>query len=197
MDGLDVCRHIRLNPRTARLPVIVVTARSTEADRVLALEAGADDIVTAPFSLRELTARIHAVLRRARPAAATPTFIDLGDLTVDLIRYEVRFRGKPIFLTATEFRVLQTLALRAGKIVTRSELTAARRGRALADDPGLDVHVASIRKKLKAGRDLIRIIHGFGFRLDAQGVPGQTGIEPYITEPEQPPIPIVDQRRTG
>lgn len=166
IDGLDVCRHLRSISETQTIPVIVLTARASEADRVLALEAGADDFVSKPFSTRELAARVDAVLRRSACSSAAPTVISYGDLTLDLLHHSVMLRGRKLAFTAREFRVLQLLARRSGRLVARRDLSAAAHG---CDDVtthrGLDVCITSIRHKLGCGSDAIRAVHRFGYKL--------------------------------
>jgi DNA-binding response OmpR family regulator len=166
LDGVEVCRRMRSNPATSAIPIIMLTARAAEADRVVGLEMGADDYITKPFSPRELVARVKAVLRRTRPAEETPQVIRQGDLVIDLSRHEVVCAGKPVNLTATEFRILQTLASRPGRVFGRDEII----DTAIGDDNNvfdrtIDVHVTSIRKKLGNHGDLIETVRGFGYKF--------------------------------
>src|SRR5687768_13551826 len=121
MDGLEVCRHIRNDPRIRHIPIIMLTARAEETDRVIGLEMGADDYVTKPFSPRELVARVKAILRRTT-IQATPQVIRQGELVIDVARHEVTYKGAPVFLTATQFRILQFLANHAGRVVSRERI---------------------------------------------------------------------------
>lgn len=163
IDGFEVCRRI-----AGRVPVIMLTARDEEADRVAGLEMGADDYVPKPFSPRELTARVKAVLRRAGGGIATPEDVSaLGPLTLARGSREVRVDGQEIELTQREFDLLEYLLRRAGQVVTRDELLEAVWGFL---SPGqtrtVEVHVAQLRKKL-GHPDLIRTVRGLGYKVAA------------------------------
>ncbi len=159
LDGLQVCRALRENGDTA---IIMVTARSTEEDKLTGLDLGADDYVTKPFSPRELMARVRAVLRRA----AEEDVVEAGELRLDRLRREVRVRDVPVAVTPTEFRLLDALARAPGRTFTRQELVE----RALGEDyDGLDrtvdVHVMNLRKKLgEAGKVLVTVF-GVGYKF--------------------------------
>jgi len=168
MDGLEVCRSLRSESRTARIPIIMLTAKSAESDRVVGLELGADDYITKPFSPRELAARIKAVLRRTaqQPAAAPAAFIRRGELAIDPERREVSCEGKNVILTATEFRLLHYLAGHPGRVFSRSELIDAALGKDVAVvDRTIDVHVTGLRKKLGVCGEWIETVRGFGYRF--------------------------------
>jgi len=169
IDGLDVCRRLRADPRAARTPIIMLTAKSTETDRIVGLEMGADDYVTKPFSPRELTARIKAVLRRvSSPQDPSPQsrIIRRGDLTIDPERCGVRCGEENIDITATEFRLLQMLAKHPGRVYSRSELIEGALGREIVViDRTIDVHITSLRRKLGAYGDRIETVRGFGYRF--------------------------------
>jgi two-component system phosphate regulon response regulator PhoB len=169
MDGLEVCRELRRDPDTERTPIIMLTARAAESDRVVGLELGADDYLTKPFSPRELVARVKAVLRRSQPSgdgADGKQAIRHGGLVVDPARHEVTWEGQPVTLTATEFRIVQFLASRAGRVLSRDEIIDAALGRdAAVFDRTVDVHITSIRKKLGPGGDVIETVRGFGYKL--------------------------------
>ena len=166
IDGLEVCRALRADDRTAQIPVIILTAKNAESDRVVGLEIGADDYVTKPFSPRELAARVKALLRRAAPRQPALDFIRHGDLSIDLVRHEVYCTGKLINLTATEFRLLQFLAARPGRVFSRSELIDGALGRDIAVlDRTIDVHVMALRKKLGSCGTWIETIRGFGYKF--------------------------------
>jgi two-component system phosphate regulon response regulator PhoB len=166
MDGLSVCRALRGDERTSRIPLIMLTARAAETDRVVGLEMGADDYVTKPFSPRELVARIRSILRRvALPREPNP-LIRQGNLVVDLVRHEVLYNDVPVTLTATEFRILQFLAARPGRVVSRNEIMDAAIGPgANVFDRTIDVHITAIRRKLGEGGGRIETIRGFGYKL--------------------------------
>jgi len=165
-DGLEVCRQLRADQRTSHFPVIMLTAKATEADRIVGLELGADDYVTKPFSPRELVARVKALLRRTTQQGDTQQIIKQGDLTVDLPRHEVTYKGSPVNLTATEFRIVQFLASRPGRVLSRDEIIDAAIGRDVAVfDRTIDVHITAIRKKLGDGGEKIETIRGFGYKF--------------------------------
>ena len=166
MDGLEVCRRLRSDARTGRVPLIMLTAKATEADRIVGLELGADDYITKPFSPRELVARVKAILRRTASHAEPEQVIRHGDLLIDVVRHEVKFDGKPITLTATEFRILQFLASRPGRVLSRDDIIDAALGRdANVFDRTIDVHITAIRRKLGRGSDQIETIRGFGYKF--------------------------------
>jgi len=165
-DGLEVCRQLRADPRTSRIPVIMLTAKAAEADRVVGLELGADDYLAKPFSPRELVARVRAILRRSAPADASAEVIRNGELVIDVPRHEVTWKGKPVLLTATEFRILHFLAGRAGRVCSRTSIIDDALGTDVAViDRTVDVHVTAIRRKLGKGADLIETVRGFGYKF--------------------------------
>jgi DNA-binding response OmpR family regulator len=166
MDGLEVCRQLRSDGRTNRTPIIMLTARATEADRVVGLEMGADDYVTKPFSPRELVARVKAVMRRTSAQQEPPEVIRYGDIVVDVKRHEVTCGGQVVNLTATEFKILQFMASRPGRVLSRDEIIDAALGRDTAVfDRTIDVHVTAIRRKLGKGAEHIETIRGFGYKF--------------------------------
>jgi two-component system, OmpR family, alkaline phosphatase synthesis response regulator PhoP len=168
IDGLEVCRRLRSDARTAGIPIIMLTAKTGESDRVVGLELGADDYVTKPFSPRELAARVKAVLRRSTAQASQPSLIRRDDLTIDLDRREVICEGKSISLTASEFRLLQFLAEHPGRVFSRSELIDAALGRDVAVvDRTIDVHITSLRKKMSKCGEWVETVRGFGYRFRA------------------------------
>jgi DNA-binding response OmpR family regulator len=166
LDGFEVTRALRAGG--GRVPIIVVTAREEEADRVLGLELGADDYVTKPFSPRELVARVKAVLRRTEtaPADGPEPALRLGDLTVDPARHEVTFEGRPVALTAREFELLSHLVRNRGLVLTRDQILERVWGYAFpADTRTVDVHIRQLRAKL-GERAPIRTIRGVGYKAD-------------------------------
>jgi DNA-binding response OmpR family regulator len=166
IDGLEVCRQLRSETKTAHIPIIMLTAKSQESDRIVGLELGADDYVTKPFSPRELSARVKAVLRRSSAQISQPSLIRRNELTIDLDRREVLCEGKNIILTASEFRLLQFLAERPGRVFSRSELIDAALGRDVAVvDRTIDVHITSLRKKMAKCGEWIETVRGFGYRF--------------------------------
>ena len=169
VDGLEICRALRADPRTSRIAVIMLTAKVSEADRVVGLELGADDYVTKPFSPRELVARVKAILRRSMPPQPPPRVIRLGALAIDPERHEVSVEDRAIELTATEFRILELLATRSGKVLSRQEIIDGALGHdAIVTSRIVDVHVTALRRKLgKAGTHL-QTVRGFGYKLSDQ-----------------------------
>lgn len=168
MEGLQVCRTLKSEAATKGVPVIMMTAKSEDADIVTGLEMGADDYITKPFSPRVLIARVRAVLRR--PAARdddAEQVIRVGSLEIDPHRYQVTSDGERIGLTQTEFRLLQVLASRPGWVFTRDQLVNLTRGEdVMVTDRTVDVHVAGVRKKLgRAGRH-IATVRGVGYRFE-------------------------------
>ena len=166
MDGLDVARALR---RDSDVPIIMLTARDDELDRVLGLELGADDYVTKPFSPRELVARVRAVLRRAERAQTPTDLITVGDLVLDVARMRVEVAGRPVDLTATEFQLLTALARQPGRIFTRAQLLDAVHGVAFESyERAIDTHIKNLRRKLEPEPRQPRYIltvYGVGYRL--------------------------------
>ena len=165
LDGLQLCRDLRA---ISAVPIIMLTARDSEIDRVVGLELGADDYVTKPFSPRELVARVRAVLRRSDPAARAGLvpILEIGEVEVDTARREVRLRGDLVPLTAREFDLLQYLAENQGLALSRRQLLDGVWGYDwVGDERTVDVHVLQLRKKL--GADLqVTTVRGVGYRLD-------------------------------
>ncbi len=170
MDGLEVCRRLRQDPATAPLPIVMLTAKGEEVDRVLGLELGADDYIVKPFSPKEVVARIRAVLRRSRvPAGSTP--IVIGKLVMDVARHVVQVDSAPLVLTPKEFDLLRALAEASGRVLSREFLldrvwgyTAARE----IESRTVDVHVRRLRVKLRDEGRRILTVKGVGYRLDPE-----------------------------
>lgn len=166
MDGLEVCRRLRRDNKTSRIPIIMLTAKAEEADRIVGLEIGADDYITKPFSPRELVARIRAVLRRAGEQLEPKEMMRMGDLLIDVHCHEVSCKGIKISLTATEFRLLHFLASRPGRVFSRNEIIDGALGLDTAVlDRTIDVHVTAIRKKLGSCGELVETLRGVGYRF--------------------------------
>jgi DNA-binding response OmpR family regulator len=167
MSGLELCRKLRAEG--VQTPILMLTARSEESDRVIGLDLGADDYVTKPFSLRELMARVRALLRRTQSAADLPDELKFGDVEVDFRRYVARRRGKPVGMTRKEFATLRLLVARAGQVVTREELLNEVWGyEAYPVSRTVDNHIAALRAKLEAdpARPVhIRTVHGVGYKF--------------------------------
>ena len=166
MDGLEICKTLKGDARWSSIPVIMLTARGTEGDKVLGLELGADDYVTKPFSPRELVARVKAVLRRRLGQADTKK-IRIGDvLVIDSDRYEVRVNGKAIDLTPTEFRILALLGSNQGRVFARDRILDHLWGHEKAVvDRTVDVHIRNLRQKLGKAASLIRNVRGVGYKI--------------------------------
>ncbi|MBI2923724.1 MAG: response regulator [Planctomycetes bacterium] len=166
IDGLEVCRRLRAEPRTARIPIIMLTAKGGESDRVVGLEMGADDYVAKPFSTRELVARVKALLRRAAPAEDDAGAVAVGEIQLDPGRHEVLVKGRAVSLTATEFRLLQALMRRPGQVFSRDRLIDGAIGEdAHVVDRTIDVHVTSLRRKLGRAGATIETVRGVGYRI--------------------------------
>ena len=166
VSGWDVTRELR--SRSA-VPIIMLTARSEETDRVVGLELGADDYVTKPFSPREVVARVRAVLRRSSPVEPAAQAVHLGDLVLDVERHEVACSGKPVDLTPVEFQILATMARQPGRVFTRAQLIEAVQGYEYDGyDRAVDSHIKNLRKKLPEGcAEGIRTVRGIGYKLEA------------------------------
>jgi DNA-binding response OmpR family regulator len=166
VDGLDVIRAIR---RDSRVPILILSARGDEVDRVTGLELGADDYVVKPFSPRELVARVRAVLRRGETAPLSDERIVAGDLELDLVRRRVTAGRRAVTLTPTEFELLATLAREPGRVWTRSQLLDAVHGFSLETyERAIDGHIRNLRKKLEpddAAPRYVRTVHGVGYAL--------------------------------
>ncbi len=165
LDGIEVCRRIR---QRSKVPILFLSSRGEEVDRVLGLELGGDDYVTKPFSPRELVSRVKAVLRRSTDdPATTEGALQLGDVRLDPNQVRVFAGSTELELTATEFRLLQVLMTKPGRVYTREELMErGYEGAHFVSGRTLDSHIRRIRKKFKdAGRDPIETVHGMGFRM--------------------------------
>ncbi len=165
MDGLEVCKMLRRDPATAALPIIMLTAKAAEIDRILGLELGADDYITKPFSPRELVLRIRKILARGRGEEPEPQF-RFGDLLIDSSRHLVSWRGKPIELTATEFKLLSVLAQRRGRVQSRDQLLRdVWEYNSLIDTRTVDTHMRRLREKLGPAAKFLDTVRGVGYRF--------------------------------
>jgi DNA-binding response OmpR family regulator len=163
VDGVEALRRIR---RASRIPVIMLTARGDDVDRIVGLELGADDYVTKPCTPRELAARLRAILRRVQPQAGSSGPLTAGELKLWPEKRRAEWRGRPLELTSMEFNVLEVLMRNAGRVVAKKELSEQALGRPLARyDRSLDVHMSSIRHKLGEAGALIRTVRGIGYHL--------------------------------
>jgi two-component system phosphate regulon response regulator PhoB len=179
-SGLEVCRRLRRQPETRDIPVLMLTARGEEADKIRGLDSGADDYVTKPFSPAELIARIRAVLRRSQPQIASET-LSFADLTMDLAGHRVRRNGRDVHLGPTEFRLLRHLLQHPGRVFSREQLLDAVWGHDVYVEPRtVDVHIRRLRKALNTGPepDLIRTVRAAGYALDQPNAHDGDGEEP-------------------
>jgi two-component system phosphate regulon response regulator PhoB len=167
VDGFDLCKIIKADKQKENIPIIMVTAKAEEADKVAGLEIGADHYVTKPFSPRELLAIVKATLRRKPPKdEEEKTVIERGDLKIHVGRHEVTLKGKQIELTHLEFRILITLAKKPGWVMTRYQIVDATRGEGVTvTDRSVDVHIVSLRKKLGEENDFIETVRGVGYKF--------------------------------
>jgi phosphate regulon transcriptional regulator PhoB len=171
MDGLEICRQLRQDVATARLPILMLTAKAEEVDRVVGLEVGADDYVVKPFSPRELVARVRAILRRAQEPAEF-SVKRIGELEVDESRHSVGVQGTPVELTAKEFGLLCALMRANGRVLNREQLLEGVWGYADAaeiESRTVDVHIRRLREKLGSEAKRIVTVKGVGYRFDTEG----------------------------
>jgi two-component system phosphate regulon response regulator PhoB len=173
VDGLEVCRKLKADPKTAQIPIVMVTAKGGEADIVAGLELGADDYVTKPFSPRVLTARVKAVLRRDQVEERDGQgSLTVRDLVIHPGRHQVLVQDLPVDLTASEFRILLFMARRPGWVFTRQQIVDAAQGddvyvnERFVTDRSVDVHIVSLRRKLGACGSYIETVRGVGYRLN-------------------------------
>ena len=168
LSGDEVALRLRNDPRTARIPIIMLTAKADEADELVGFALGADDYVRKPFSIKLLLARIQALLRRHDAASSPADVLSAGPIVLDRGRHEVTLEGQPILLTATEFRVLRALMTARGRVLSRDQLIDASLGAGAAvTDRTIDVHVAALRRKLVAAGHWIHTIRGAGYAFRA------------------------------
>jgi len=165
MNGLELCRRLRAEATTARVPILMLTARAEEADKVLGLNMGADDYITKPFSMRELVARVNAALRRAEGSEIERPVFDDGSLRIDPATFSVRYQGRDVRMTRKEFALLSELARNQGRVLTREVLLDRVWGVTYyGDSRTLDVHIRRLRQKL-GDPSAIETITGIGYRL--------------------------------
>ena len=168
INGLDVCRTIR---RRSGVPIIMLTARVEETDKIIGLEIGADDYITKPFSPREVMARVRAVLRRHDEGTVKDEVITIGDLTLDLARYQASYAGQPLHLTTAEFKLLSVLARNPGRVYTRLQMMDAAFGEAYESyERTMDAHIKNIRQKIASvapmRSDPLATVRGVGYKLE-------------------------------
>lgn len=172
IQGMELCRILRNDPKTSVLPIIMLTAKGEEVDKILGLEMGADDYMAKPFSPRELVARVKAVLRRSKEKPVSEKLLKIGDLEIDRERYVVSVRTKPVKLSATEFKLLLFLAERKGKVFSRDQLLdAVWRDEAFVEPRTVDVHIRRLRSNIEedpAQPKYIKTMRGIGYFFDAR-----------------------------
>ncbi|MDP2981091.1 MAG: response regulator transcription factor [Candidatus Omnitrophota bacterium] len=169
MDGMDVCKAIKNEAKTSHIPIIILTAKAQETDKIVGLELGADDYMTKPFSPRELIARIKAVLRRMKEKDKLPEVLRIGDLTIDFSKIMVSIKDKSIELTAKEFELLKTLIKAKGRVLSRDYLLDTIWGfdQALEiQTRTVDVHIQTLRKKIKSEAKRIVTVKNYGYRFE-------------------------------
>ena len=167
VDGFDVCKSLKNDPRTKAVPIVMLTARSEEADIVIGLELGADDYLTKPFSPKELIARVRAILRRSKTDISDQEILQkVHDIEINVKRHEVLISGTQINLTSTEFRVLRLLADRPGWVFTRDQIVGAVHDQEYAvTDRSVDVMIVGLRRKLGVSGQYIETVRGVGYRM--------------------------------
>jgi DNA-binding response OmpR family regulator len=170
LDGLSLCAELRRDKRTQALPVIMLTARGDEADRIVGLEVGADDYVVKPFSPKELVARVRALMRRLERGESEETPLVLGPLEIDASRHVVRWEGQPVHLTAKEFALLVALVEANGRVLTRQSLLERVWGYSYSEGTRtVDVHVRRLREKLPGLADRLITVKSLGYRVAREG----------------------------
>ena len=166
MDGIEILKHLRSNPATARIPVIMATAKGTEYDRVLGLDAGADDYLSKPFGMLEMVSRIRAVLRRTEPAEQTQ-ILSMGSLQLDTAAHTVLVSGSRILLTLKEFELLRLFLEHPGRVFTRDQLLERVWGTDyVGESRTVDVHIGTLRTKLGICGEYIQTVRGVGYRME-------------------------------
>ena len=171
IDGLEICRILKSKQRTSSLPIIMLTAKASEADVVVGLELGADDYIVKPFSPRELIARVKSLIRRTSKKEVGVSTIKIGPLSLNSEKYEVTVNGKKIDLTTTEFKILEVLLERRGSVFTRDQLLKKKRlwgDDKLVYDRTIDVHIKNLREKLGTVGNMIKTIRGIGYKLESE-----------------------------
>lgn len=171
IDGLEVCRMLKSRSRTSSVPIIMLTAKASEADVVVGLEIGADDYIVKPFSPREMLARVKSLLRRVTAKEEREIKLDIGPISLDSERYEVTVNGKRVDLTTTEFKILEVLLEKRGTVFTRDQLLKKKRlwgDDKLVYDRTIDVHIKNLREKLGKAGNMIKTIRGIGYKVEGE-----------------------------
>lgn len=169
IDGLEICRILKNKSTTASVPIIMLTAKASEADVVVGLELGADDYIVKPFSPRELVARVKTVLRRTGARESEDNIIKIGPLAINTEKYEVSVNNEKVLLTTTEFKILEVLADGKGRVFTRDQLLKKKRlwgDDKLVYDRTIDVHIKNLREKLGAAGNMIKTVRSIGYKLE-------------------------------
>jgi two-component system phosphate regulon response regulator PhoB/two-component system alkaline phosphatase synthesis response regulator PhoP len=166
-DGFEICKALKKNEAWSRIPIIIMTAKAEESDKILGLELGADDYVTKPFSFKEMAARIKAVLRRTEAPESAKTIEVGGVLLIDLEKFEARVGGKPVNLTSTEFKILSFLASKKGRVLSRDQILDHLWGHEkIVLDRTVDVHIRNLREKLGPAAALVKNLRGVGYKVE-------------------------------
>jgi len=169
MSGMEICKVLKSNEKTVRIPIIMLTAKGEEIDRVVGFEVGADDYVIKPFSPRELLLRVKAVLRRAGSGESVSRIIKVGPISIDTDRHIVSVDGNEVILTTTEFKLLFNLAERLGRMQSRDRLLKDVWGfNHMGDTRTVDTHITRLRSKLGESGDMIKTIRGFGYKMEKE-----------------------------
>jgi len=169
IDGLEICRMLKNKNRTSKLPIIMLTAKASEADVVVGLELGADDYIVKPFSPRELVARVKSLLRRSGIKEVQDENLKIGPISLNPDKFDVKVNGNKIGLTTTEFKILEALIQRRGAVFTRDQLLKKKRlwgDDKLVYDRTIDVHIKNLREKLGKAGNMIKTIRGIGYKLE-------------------------------
>ena len=169
MSGIEVCKTLKSDPATSQIPIIMLTAKAEEVDRIVGLELGADDYITKPFSPRELVLRVKSVVRRVSGQNEKPDLIIIGDVEVDRLKFDVRIKGESLEMTPTEYKLLLILMERRGRVQSREVLLNDVWGYdQVLDTRTVDTHVARLREKIRNGKVNIDTVRGFGYRIMAE-----------------------------
>jgi two-component system, OmpR family, phosphate regulon response regulator PhoB len=169
MSGMDICKVLKSNEKTARIPIVMLTAKGEEIDRVVGFEVGADDYVIKPFSPRELLLRVKAVLRRAGSGESVSKIIKVDTISIDTDRHIVTVDGNEVVLTTTEFKLLFNLAERLGRVQSRDRLLKDVWGfNHMGDTRTVDTHITRLRSKLGEAGEMIKTIRGFGYKMEKE-----------------------------
>jgi DNA-binding response OmpR family regulator len=169
INGLEICRILKNKNSTSNVPIIMLTAKATEADVVVGLELGADDYIVKPFSPRELVARVKTVLRRTGTKESEDNIIGVGPLSINTEKYEVTVENEKVVLTTTEFKILEVLADGKGRVFTRDQLLKKKRlwgDDKLVYDRTIDVHIKNLREKLGVAGNMIKTVRSIGYKLE-------------------------------